>query len=138
LDGLELAVLSACDSGLGELGGAAGGEGIFGLQRAFHLAGTRDVVASLWKVDDQAAAALMTLFYHQLWHEGREPLAALREAQLRLYLHPEQIPGLARGLKLDEVAALPVVKATRVPGRAPVKQWAAFVLSGPGQRAREP
>jgi tetratricopeptide (TPR) repeat protein/CHAT domain-containing protein len=135
LDGLELAVLSACDSGLGE---AAGGEGIFGLQRAFHLAGTRDVVASLWKVDDQAAAALMTLFYHQMWHDGREPLAALREAQLSLYLHPERIPGLARGLKLDEVAALPKAKAARAQGRAPAKQWAAFVFSGPGQPAREP
>src|SRR5262249_37637606 len=47
LSGLELAVLSACESGLGDV---AGGEGTFGLQRAFHLAGTRDVVASLWKV----------------------------------------------------------------------------------------
>jgi CHAT domain-containing protein/Tfp pilus assembly protein PilF len=138
LDGLELVVLSACDSGLGE---AAGGEGVFGLQRAFHLAGTRDVVASLWKVDDQAAAALMTLFYHHLWHDGLEPLAALRAAQLTMYRHPERIAGWARarGWKLDEVEALP-----RTPppapktARAPVKQWAAFVLSGPGQAAHEP
>jgi CHAT domain-containing protein len=138
LEHLELAVLSACDTGLGEV---AGGEGVFGLQRAFHLAGTRDVVASLWKVDDQATAALMALFYHKLWKEGQEPLVALHESQLTLYRHPERIEALAheRGLKLDKVAALPATdptpKTAPVKGRAPVKQWAAFVLSGPGRPA---
>jgi CHAT domain-containing protein len=138
LDGLELAVLSACDSGLGE---AAGGEGVFGLQRAFHLAGTRDVIATLWKVDDQAAAALMTLFYHHLWRDGLEPLAALRAAQLTMYRHPERIAALARarGWRLDEVEALPrTTPPDPKAARAPVKQWAAFVLSGPGQVAHEP
>jgi CHAT domain-containing protein/Tfp pilus assembly protein PilF len=138
LEGLELAVLSACDSGLGE---SAGGEGVFGLQRAFHLAGTRDVIASLWKVDDQAAAALMTLFYHHLWHDGLEPLAALRAAQLTMYRHPERIAGLARarGWKLDEVEALPrTTPLEPKAARAPVKQWAAFVLSGPGQATHAP
>ena len=42
-------MLSACETGLGDV---AGGEGMFGLQRAFHYAGTRNVVASLWKVPD--------------------------------------------------------------------------------------
>ena len=66
LRGLELAVLSACETGLGDV---AGGEGVFGLQRAFHVAGCRNVVASLWKVDDEATAALMALFYRHLWEE---------------------------------------------------------------------
>src|SRR5205807_6863733 len=82
LSGLELAVLSACETGLGDV---ADGEGTFGLQRALHLAGTKNVIASLWKVDDQATAALMTLFYRHLWQEKLPPLEALRQAQLALY-----------------------------------------------------
>jgi CHAT domain-containing protein/Tfp pilus assembly protein PilF len=130
LDGLDLAVLSACDTGLGEV---AGGEGVFGLQRAFHIAGCRDVVASLWQVDDEATAALMGLFYHGLWAEKLPPLEALRRAQLTMYRHPERIPALARdrGPDFDRVARRPA--EARAGARAPARLWAGFVLSGPGR-----
>jgi CHAT domain-containing protein len=137
LSGLDLAVLSACETGLGE---AASGEGVFGLQRAFHLAGTRSVVASLWKVDDEATAALMALFYHHLWQEQRPPLEALRRAQLALYRHPQAVPLLARqrgpdfDVTVRRVSQPPVpAQEPRPVGRAAVKDWAAFVLSGAGR-----
>jgi CHAT domain-containing protein/Tfp pilus assembly protein PilF len=131
---LDLAVLSACETGLGE---SASGEGVFGLQRAFHLGGCRNVVASLWKVDDQATAALMALFYHNLWAKGEPPLQALRHAQLALLHHPEEVPLLAkeRGSPFDTV-----VKRVEAPApprerkaTSPEKHWAAFVLSGLGR-----
>ena len=68
LEGLELAVLSACETGLGEL---TAGEGVQGLVRAFHLAGCPTVIASLWSVGDDATAALMVVFYHGLWEDRK-------------------------------------------------------------------
>jgi CHAT domain-containing protein/tetratricopeptide (TPR) repeat protein len=81
LQDLELVVLSACDTGLGTV---AGGEGVFGLQRAFHLAGSHTVIASLWKVDDAATRKLMRLFYSHLWERGLPAAEALRQAQLTM------------------------------------------------------
>jgi CHAT domain-containing protein/tetratricopeptide (TPR) repeat protein len=139
LQELELVVLSACETGLGLVGG---GEGVFGLQRAFHLAGAHNVVASLWKVDDEATAALMAIFYDQLWRHGQPPMAALRTAQLTLYRHPERIGELARArgtpdfdkvVQRPEPAADAGVSEPSPKDRAPVKQWAAFVLSGWGR-----
>jgi CHAT domain-containing protein/tetratricopeptide (TPR) repeat protein len=86
LKGCELAVLSACETGLGRV---AGGEGVLGLQRAFHQAGCRTVLASLWKVDDAATMALMGRFYANLWEKGLVPLEALRQAQLSVLDDPD-------------------------------------------------
>jgi CHAT domain-containing protein len=136
LEDMRLCVLSACDTSLGD----PTGEGMAGLQRAFHLAGCRNVVASLWKVDDAAAVALMNVFYRELWEKDRPPLEALRTAQLTLYRHPELIPDLAgergrpaldKAVKFASEAAAEKPDAKRT--HADVKQWAAFVLSGLGR-----
>jgi CHAT domain-containing protein len=132
---MNLAVLSACETGLGE---TAGGEGVYGLVRAFHIAGTRNVAASLWKVDDEATAALMVLFYRHLW--GKKPLPpaeALRQAQLALYHNPQHVKEWSAGRGPDLKIVLPG-SASKEPDKpaggktALAKAWAAFVLSGPG------
>jgi CHAT domain-containing protein len=103
LKGCELAVLSACETGLGRV---AGGEGALGLQRAFGQARCRTVVASLWKVDDDATRVLMTRFYSNLWEKGLSPLESLRRAQLSILDDPDQ------------------------GGGAEPRLWAAWTLSG--------
>jgi CHAT domain-containing protein/tetratricopeptide (TPR) repeat protein len=135
LTGLDLAVLSACETGLGDV---AGGEGVYGLQRAFHIAGARDVVGSLWRVNDEATAALMALFYRYLWEDKLPPAEALRQAQLAVYRQPDKVAAWAKGERGPDVKN-PKAPATApeapgpATGTAPVKLWAAFVLSGPGR-----
>jgi len=77
----DLVVLSACSTGLGK---DVRGEGLIGLTRGFMYAGASGVVASLWRVDDQATSELMSRFYEGLFQKGLSPAAALREAQLEM------------------------------------------------------
>lgn len=75
----ELVVLSACSTALGK---PVKGEGLVGIVRGFMYAGAKRVIASEWKVEDQATGALMGRFYSELLHQHRSVAGALREAQL--------------------------------------------------------
>jgi CHAT domain-containing protein/tetratricopeptide (TPR) repeat protein len=78
---VDLVVLSACSTALGK---EIVGEGLVGLVRGFMYAGSRRVLASLWKVDDEATGELMTRFYRALFEKGLTPSAALQAAQNEL------------------------------------------------------
>jgi CHAT domain-containing protein len=113
LEGTELVVLSACNTGQGKV---AGGEGVLGLQRAFQITGVRTTITSLWKVGDEETHQLMREFYKRLWN-AKEPMSrmeALRQAQLWM-LDPTR-----RGPLRPDPDRRPPLPFT----------WAAFVLAG--------
>ncbi|MBL9080266.1 MAG: CHAT domain-containing protein [Planctomycetales bacterium] len=114
LQGVDTVVLSACDTGLGDV---AGGEGLLGVQRAFQVAGARTTVAGYWKVDDLVTRLLMERFYLNLWEKKLSRLDALREAQLYVLNHPEAIRGA------DVAEDEPIIRTSP-------RFWAAFGLSG--------
>jgi CHAT domain-containing protein/tetratricopeptide (TPR) repeat protein len=109
-----LVVLSGCDTGAGAL---IGDEGILGLTRAFHFAGARAVLASLWKVPDRGTARLMESFYGAL-SAGRRPDQALRIAQLAMLEQAEtRAPNLWAAFELfgaSEGAAPAPIASLRV------------------------
>ena len=83
---VDLVVLSACRTALGK---DVRGEGLVGLTRGFMYAGASTVVASLWKVDDEATAELMKRFYSNILQQGMTPAAALRAAQNSIRQEPQ-------------------------------------------------
>lgn len=88
LHGTALVVLSACESGLGVLHAS---HGVFGLRRAFLVAGAETLITSLWRIDDIATAELMTGLYRQLLEVRRDRSSALKaamKAQREKYPHP--------------------------------------------------
>jgi CHAT domain-containing protein/tetratricopeptide (TPR) repeat protein len=96
----DLVVLSACRTALGR---EIRGEGLVGLTRGFFSAGARQVLVSLWPVEDRATAELMRRFYLERLGHGRSSAAALREAQIAMW---------------------------RDEGRRSVYYWAGFTLQG--------
>jgi CHAT domain-containing protein len=79
---VDLVVLSACNTGLGK---EVRGEGLVGIVRGFMYAGAARVVASLWKVDDEATAELMKRFYRYMVQENMPAAAALKAAQVEMW-----------------------------------------------------
>jgi len=104
LHGTEWAVLSACDTGLGEI---RAGEGVFGLRRAFQIAGVRTIIMSLWSVEDQATRLWMQALYRERFQRGATTADAVRNASLEM------------------------LKARRARGQSTHPfYWAAFVAAG--------
>ena len=82
LQGTDLVVMSACQTGLGKVTG----EGVFGLQRAFKKAGVQTLLMSLWEVDDEATQMMMSEFYSAL-AQGQSKYQALESAQAKIREH---------------------------------------------------
>jgi CHAT domain-containing protein len=80
LKGTDMVVLSACETGVGDV---KNGEGVFGLKRAFILSGSKTVVMSLWSVPSKETTELMTHFY-KLWSDGKKKAEALRQAKMEM------------------------------------------------------
>jgi CHAT domain-containing protein len=91
LAGTELVVLSACETGLGRV---VAGDGVYGLRRAFILAGARSLITSLYKVPNHETAGLMKAFYESL-ARGKGKLDSLREAQLSVLRQRRNAGGAA-------------------------------------------
>jgi CHAT domain-containing protein len=105
LSSCELAVLSACDTNVGE---RRAGQGVASLQRALQMAGARSVITSLWKVPDEATKELMLDFYRRIWVEKKPKGQALWEAKLRLR-------------EAKDAAGKPLYST---------RDWAAWILTG--------
>jgi len=126
----SLVVLSACETGLGQL---SRGDELVGLTRAFIYAGTPSVVASLWKVDDASTAALMSSFYRNL--KIKPKVESLRQAQL------DMIRGKVNTQLLAQRGVGGVGKLGKAPGARSSNSvtiahpyfWAPFILVGDGK-----
>jgi hypothetical protein len=115
LYGTDLVVLSACQTALGDV---HVGEGVYGLRRAFVLAGAKNLVMSLWRVNDQVTLSQMAHFY-RAYGQGVAPAQAMCKAQVQT---------------IAELRA----RTTETYGEAlaPVKLWAPFIVQQTGVCAR--
>ena len=81
LEGVDWAVLSACDTGVGEI---KVGEGVFGLRRAFQVAGAKTVIMSLWQVEDETTRQWMATLYRQHFIYAKGTGQSVRAASLQI------------------------------------------------------
>ena len=98
LQGTDLLVLSACESGIGKI---AKGEGMLSLTRGFLYAGANNILYSLWKINDKFTSEFMTLFYKKMIEEKQTYSSALREAKLEM-IKKGVFPGLWASFVLVE------------------------------------
>lgn len=136
LRGLDLVVLSACQTGVGEIKG----DGVFGLQRGFKKSGANTLMMSLWQVDDNATQILMTRFYSNLFlrknpETGKAftKLEALREAQT--YVREYEVDVIISDTLPNGSEFIPEMQRAQASGKVrKVKRykdpyyWAAFIL----------
>jgi CHAT domain-containing protein/tetratricopeptide (TPR) repeat protein len=113
----DLVVLAACDTASGR---RIDGDGVRSLARAFHAAGARTVLASLWEARDLEAGELMGSLYEKLLKDGMNPSAALRQVKLELL----------EGRGLRGVGTRPTDGSARFASSRDPYFWAGFVLSG--------
>ena len=130
LNGVELVVLSACETGVGGLGN---GEEILGLGYQFQLSGAKAVMSSLWQVSDLGTQTLMTEFYTAL-EQGMTKAAALQAAQQALIVGESS----AATDGADRAGARPtprdgaIAASDSYPGYSHPYYWAPFILIGNG------
>jgi CHAT domain-containing protein len=129
----RLVVLAGCETSRGS---QYADKSIASLRQAFHVAGARSVVSSLWKVDDASTAAFMKLLYHYMWAEDMQPEAAFRQAQVTLFRSPQLIPSLARarGPDFKKVLSRPANTELKARSETQTRLWAAFQFSGAAGR----
>jgi CHAT domain-containing protein/tetratricopeptide (TPR) repeat protein len=120
--GTRLVVLSACETGLGDV---QSGEGVYGLRRALVLAGSESQVMSLWQVSDAATRDLMVAYYKRL-QAGEGRTEALRQVQLAMIKSAPQgaVAGAQRGLSGE------MKQQGQTEDRSHPFYWASFIQSG--------
>lgn len=123
--GNKLVVLSACETGLGEV---KNGEGVYGLRRALVLAGSESQVMSLWQVSDAATRDLMTEYYKRL-QAGEGRTEALREVQLAMIKNEAQSSTAAVAVRQRGIG-VEMGKKMQIEDRSHPFYWASFIQSG--------